>query len=326
MMLDRTDTDEAPRSGAALDRPCLYDAHAHLISDDQVRYPRSPMRSDGASAPGSPFGPGTIGRPGGMHGPDPVNEKPTAEQMHGWMAEENVVGITAVQKGMIYGTDNSYIVDAADIFPDEMRAIIIVDPQAPDTPRMVRAYAERGIVGIRFFGVGVKDKSVWLSSPAALEVWTLAADLDLVVDIEAPAIGADVLIPVVEAMADRFPDLRIVLDHIFLPRVTDADFGIGERLAGFAARPNIFVKFTSLNMDVIREQGVAPEAVLRRAVDFFGADKVMWGSDIGTSSGTYKEMVARAIEAARLLSDGERRKVLHDTGRRVMLRWNGGPT
>ena len=29
------------------------------------------------------------------------------------MAEENVVSIAAVQKGMIYGTDNSYIVDAA---------------------------------------------------------------------------------------------------------------------------------------------------------------------------------------------------------------------
>ncbi len=311
-------------ASSPLARPRIYDSHAHLISDDPVRYPRNPMRSDGASAPNSPFGPGTIGKPGGMHGPDPINEKPTAEQMHAWMAEENVVGIAAVQKGMIYGTDNSYIVDAADAFPDEMRAIIIVDPQAPETPQMVRDYVERGIVGIRFFGVGVKDKSVWLSSPAAQEVWELAAALDLVVDIEAPAVGAQVLIPVVEAMADRLPDLRIVLDHIFLPTVTDQDFGIGERFSGFAARRNISVKFTSLNMDVIREAGVAPEAVLRRAVDFFGADKVMWGSDIGTSSGSYKEMIGRAVESTRLLNDDERRKVLHDTGRRVMLRWGDG--
>jgi predicted TIM-barrel fold metal-dependent hydrolase len=277
----------------------------------------------GESGANSLFRPGTIGKPGGMHGPDPVNEKPTAEQMHVWMAEENVVGIAAVQKGMIYGTDNSYIVDAADLFPDEMRAIIIVDPQAPETPQMVRDFAKRGIVGIRFFGVGIKDKSIWLSSPEALQVWTLAADLDLVVDIEAPPVGADVLIPVVEAMADRFPHLRIVLDHIFLPVVTDPDFGIGSRLAGLAARKNISVKFTSLNMDVTREQGVAPEAVLRRAVDFFGADKVMWGSDIGTSSGTYKEMIRRAIDSTKLLATDERRQVLHDTGRRIMLRWSG---
>lgn len=31
-----------------------------------------------------------------------------------------------------------------------------------------------------------------------------------------------------------------------------------------------------------------------RAVDVFGAGLAMWGSDIGTSSGIYKEMVAGA--------------------------------
>ncbi len=204
-----------------------------------------------------------------------------------------------------------------------MRAVIIVDPQAPETPQMVRDLAKRGIVGIRFFGVGIKDKKTWLSAPESVEVWRLANDLGIVVDIEAPAIGGDVLIPVVEEMADRFPNLPIVLDHIFMPVVTEPDFGIDARFDGFAARKNIFVKWTSLNMDVIREQGIAPEAVLRRAVDFFGADKVMWGSDIGTSSGTYKEMVARAHDSAKLLNADERRRVLHDTGRKIFGAWKG---
>jgi L-fuconolactonase len=300
----------------------LYDAHAHLVSDDLERYPRTRPFVEG-SVEGSVFGPGTVGKPGGLHGPNPVNAKPTAEQMHGWMAEENVVAIAAVQKGMIYGTDNRYIVDAADIFPGEMRAIIIVDPQAEETLQMIRDCAARDIIGIRFFGVGVKDKSVWLSSDSALKAWTLAAELGLLVDIEAPARGADVLIPVVEAMADRFPKLRIVLDHVFLPDVTLPDYGIDSRFDGFKARDNISYKFTSLNMDFIREKGIPPEAVLRRAVDFYGADKLMWGSDIGTSSGTYKEMVARAKDSTKLLDEEERRKVLHDTGRRVFLGWTG---
>ena len=47
----------------------------------------------------------------------------------------------------------------------------------------------------------------------------------------------------------------------------------------------------------------------------------MWGSDIGTSSGTYAEMVERGLAAATLLDEGERRKVLHDTGRRVFASW-----
>src|SRR5690606_850236 len=116
----------------------------------------------------------TIGVPGGMHGPNPVNEKPTAEQLHAWMAQENVIGIAAVQKGMIYRTDNSYIVDAASLFPAEMRAVIIVDPQAPETPQMIRDGAKRGVVGVRFFGVGVADTKAWLTSPPSLQVWALA--------------------------------------------------------------------------------------------------------------------------------------------------------
>jgi len=303
-------------------RQRLYDSHAHLVSNDLVKYPRTaPFRSKPGEDANLP--PGSAGRPGGMHGPDGFTVRPSAEEMHVWMAEEGVEGIAAVQKGMIYGTDNSYIVDAADIFPDEMRAIIIVDPQAEETPQMIRDYAKRGIIGIRFFGVGVPDKSIWLSSDQALKAWTLADELGLLVDIEAPAAGSAILIPVVERMADRFPNMRIVLDHIFLPDFKQPNMGIGDNFAGFAARPNIFVKFTSINMDVIREGGEKPEKVLRRAVDFFGADKVMWGSDIGTSMGSYKEMVARAFDATKLLTDEERAKVLHDTGYNTFLHWKG---
>ncbi|WP_026325864.1 amidohydrolase family protein [Sphingomonas sp. Mn802worker] len=298
----------------------LYDAHAHLVSADLVRYPRNKPFVEGATE-AAVFGPGTVGRPGGQHGPEPVNEKPSAEAMRRWMLEQGVEGIAAVQKGMIYGTDNSYIVDAAEAHPDKMRAIIIVDPQANETPDMVRDYARRGVIGIRFFGVGVENKAVWLSSDAALRAWSVADELGLLVDIEAPAAGSDILIPVVERMADRYPTLRIALDHVFLPNVNAPHFGIDDRYAGFARRPNISVKFTSLNMDVIREKGISPEHVLRRTVDFYGADKVMWGSDIGTSSGTYAEMIDRAFAATRLLTEDEQRAVLHDTGHQLMTGW-----
>lgn len=311
---------------ATKERPRLYDSHAHLVSDDLERYPRNPFRinrPEGQPAIRPPFGPGTVGIPGGMHGPNPVNEKPTAEQMREWMMKENVVALAAVQKGMIYGTDNSYIVDAAERFPELMRAVVILDPQAPDTPEMARDLAGRGAVSIRFFPVNVQDKAAWLSSPAALEVWDLANELGLVIDLEAPPYDAEDMIPVVESMADRYPDMAIVLDHLFMPDVTQTDFGIGAQFDGFATRDNIYLKWTSLSMDVIREQSVSPEAVLRRAVDFYGADKVMWGSDIGTSSGTYHELVERAIESTALLNEDERAKVLHDTGRKVFAGWTG---
>jgi predicted TIM-barrel fold metal-dependent hydrolase len=303
----------------------LFDSHAHLVSDDNVRYPRHPVEHidppDGGAAARSPFRPGTIGMPGGQHGPNPVNEKPTAEQMHGWMAELGVVGIAAVQKGMIYGTDNSYIVDAAGLFPDQMSAIVILDPEEEKTLPEIRAGADRGIVGVRYFPINIADKLSWFSSEKSVAMWALCNELGLVVDLEGPTSDAEALIPFIESMADRFSNTPVVLDHLFLPDVTAPDYGIGHQFDGFASRSNIYFKWTSLLMDVTREQGVAVENVLRRAVDFYGADKIMWGSDIGTSSGTYAEMVRRGIDSTGLLTEEERRKVLHDTGRRVMTKW-----
>lgn len=44
----------------------------------------------------------------------------------------------------------------------------------------------------------------------------------------------------------------------------------------------------------------------------------MAGSDIGTSSGTDKGILARAFQAAKLLTEDERRKVLRDKWRTVL--------
>ena len=52
----------------------------------------------------------------------------------------------------------------------------------------------------------------------------------------------------------------------------------------------------------------------------YGADHVMWGSDIGTSSGTYEDMVQRFLDSAVLLSPAELKAVAHDTGKRVFVK------
>jgi len=168
-----------------------------------------------------------------------------------------------------------------------------------------------------FTSWGMRRQPAWLTSPQALSVWALADELGLHVDIEAPVVGGAALAPTVEAMADRFPDLSIVLDHLFMPVLTDPDHGIDGGFVGLAARPNVFLKFTSINLDFAREMGVDPALLLRRAVDVFSAGRVMWGSDIGTSSGTYAEMIDRAVAATGLLTDAKRTAVLHDTGQRV---------
>ena len=60
--------------------------------------------------------------------------------------------------------------------------------------------------------------------------------------------------------------------------------------------------------------------MLRRAADTFGADRLMWGSDIGAASGTYQDMVQRFLDAVVVLSPAKSRAVAHDTGKRVFVK------
>lgn len=302
-------------------RPLLFDAHAHLVADDQSRYPRNPMQR-AADAPYRP--PGVIGRPGGKHGPNPINEIPDASRVLRWMEEGNVDGIVAVQKRMIYRYDNSYILDSSDAHPDLFSAVVILDAEDAGTPDLVKRWIrDHGLAGLRLFGGRKPDGSMpWLNSPAALRSWAVAQEAGIVMDLEVLAQGGGgPSIPAIIDLARSHPDVRLVLDHLLEPEMDEGEhFGLDERYEKLAQCPNIFFKFTSINLDICREADIPADKVLRRAVDLYGADRLMWGSDIGTSSGTYREMIDRFLDAAAVLTHEELKAVGHDTGRRVFVK------
>ena len=302
-------------------RPVLFDSHAHLVADDTSRYPRNPMQR----AADAPYrAPGVIGKPGGMHGPNPINEVPDAARVLRWMQEENVDGIVAVQKRMIYRYDNSYILDSSYAYPDLFSAVVILDAEDSGTPELVRRYAQNnGLAGVRLFGGRKLDGSMpWLNSPNALKTWDACHALGLVMDIEVLSEGGGgPSIPAIIELTRKYPDIRLVLDHLLEPEMEEGEhFGLDERYETLAGEQNIYFKFTSINLDICREANIPAEKVLRRAADMFGADHLMWGSDIGTSSGTYKDMVQRFLDSAVLLSPAELKAVAHDTGKRVFVK------
>lgn len=159
----------------------LFDAHAHLVADDQLRYPRNPMQR-AADAPRR--APGTVGHPGGHHGAVPINEVPDVSRMLPWMKKANVVGAVAVQKRMIYRYDNSYILDSSDAHPDVFSAVVILDGEDPATPALVRRMiTDHGLAGLRLFGGRRPDGSMpWLDSPQALKCWEVIDDTGLVMN------------------------------------------------------------------------------------------------------------------------------------------------
>lgn len=303
-------------------RPLLFDAHAHLVADDQARYPRNPMQR----AADAPFrAPGTVGKPGGHHGPNPIQEIPDVSRMLPWMRQANVDGAVAVQKRMIYRYDNSYILDSSDAYPDIFSAVVILDGEDPSTPDTLHRWIDgHGLAGLRLFGGRKPDGSMpWLDSPQALKCWEVVDGAGLVMNLEVLAHGGGgPSIPALLSLSDRYPDARIVLDHLLEPEAEGGadDFGLDARYEKLAGRPNIWFKFTSINLDICQAAGEPASRLLRLAVDMYGADRIMWGSDIGTSSGTYQGMVDRMIDACSLLDEAEQRAVLHDVGRAVFVK------
>ncbi len=105
----------------------------------------------------------------------------------------------------------------------------------------------------------------------------------------------------VPTLADRFPDLRIVIDHLAKPPVGTADLGAWEAgLRRAAAHPNVSAKVSGLNTlgswsqeDVTRVVGVA--------VDAFGPTRLMFGSDwpvaiLGGDYASVWEHTTRALD------------------------------
>ena len=98
---------------------------------------------------------------------------------------------------------------------------------------------------------------------------------------------------------------------IVMPRAPH--FGIDTTVSIFEDVPNVFFKITEINFERLAAEDVRPAHIVRRMVDSFGPDRLMWGSDIGQSMlWTYEEKTAMARAAAHFLTEAEARRFLHD--------------
>jgi len=298
----------------------LIDTHAHLVSDDWDTYP---PRAFGA----------------GLPIPERTEHTVTAEALIGMMDENGVAIACLVQRGHIYGYDNSYILDAAARYPDRLRPVVILDTQAAETPAIYRDLVQDG----RACGFRMAQSrpwlldTAWMSSPIAMQVWDACAEFGTPMTLIVFNNQLPYVLPLVKVMALQYPHLPIILDHagthygasqyevaladeagkpIRMP--PPPDLGINSTISIFEDIPNVYFKITEINMERFDKAGVRAADFVRQMVDRFGEDRLIWGSDVGQSRlWTYREKVAMAWAAAELLTDAETRKFLHDNAHRL---------
>ena len=126
------------------------------------------------------------------------------------------------------------------------------------------------------------------------------------------------LVPVV---ADRHPDLTLVLDHLAKPPFRSVGWSMWhDQVRRAAARPNVVAKLSGL--DTSAGPGWTREEIrpaVEAAIDAFGPDRLMFGSDwpVCRLVSTYQEVVEAIEGLVSKLTAPERSEVLGGTAARV---------
>lgn len=270
----------------------IVDIHPHIISDDEKKYPPAPLfgkRSDWSQ------------------------ERPsTVEALIAAMDAAGVAKAAVVHSSTTYGFDNSYVVDGCEQHADRLVAVGSVDVLKEDAVQRIRTWKARGLAGLRLFTGGSTkefDPSE-LDEPRSFPAWEMCAELNLPMCIQTGPIG----LPQVTAMARRFPQVKIILDHLARPDVTDgAPYARAQSLFDLAPLENIYFKLTPRIFGDVKKDKASAETFFPRVVEAFGAHRLAWGSNFPTSPGTLAEILATAQAGLACLSEQQREWIFGKT-------------
>jgi predicted TIM-barrel fold metal-dependent hydrolase len=278
----------------------MIDSHAHLISTDREKYPPSPLS--------------------GVLEETAFDNPVTAERLIQLLDEQGIEKALAVQRAHLYGFHNDYVVDSARQFPDRLRSLCMIDALADDVEATVKYWVgERQSVGIRLTEPKKGADASWFASDKALRAWSAVSELGGSVRLHFYRWNRAMALEALQDVVRRFPDTPVVLDH-FSNIVCEGpapDHGVDDALLKFVDAPNVYLLYSMINLGRLNAAGLPSAPVVERVVRAFGADRVMWGSDIAQSKGEYSEMVRLANESVALLSAQDQQKVLHRTAERV---------
>lgn len=218
----------------------------------------------------------------------------------------------------VYGSDNSYALDAVSRHPDRFRAVGRADPDAADLEDVLGGWREQGLVGLRLV-IGSEAERSKFRTGGFHRLLRACAASRLPVCVFPPGILSDL-----GSLAELLPEVSIVIDHLGLaqPPLMDLEsdpFGRLPDLIALARFPNIFVKMTAVPV-LAREPYPFADLWphLHQVLQAFSADRVMWGSDATRTATlhTFEEALGYVRDSKELIS-AEKAQVLGGTLRRV---------
>lgn len=210
--------------------------------------------------------------------------------------------------------NNDYVARFASTHPDRITPLVDVDcvwrPEHHTAGAAERLLAEvERSSAIGFTHYVTADNDGWFRTDDAAEFFQAAAEAALIASLAVSAPWFDDL----RVIAAANPSLPILIHHLGHPS-TVADL---DALVTLAELPNIGVKISGFNYNATKNWDFPyPEsqAIFRRIVDGFGAERLYWGSDFPASRDqlTYRQSIEVVRSHADFLTPAQLTGILGD--------------
>jgi L-fuconolactonase len=152
------------------------------------------------------------------------------------------------------------------------------DFEHADAASRIRALAaDRRLLGLRPMLQDLRDPA-WIARASVQPALRAMADAGLVFD----ALVHPVHLPYIDALAEQYPDLAIVIDHAAKPSIATGQ-GRDEwidAMTALARHPSVCCKLSGLWTEAAPGSPVSSvEPWAKAAIDLFGVERMLWGSD-----------------------------------------------
>jgi predicted TIM-barrel fold metal-dependent hydrolase len=190
--------------------------------------------------------------------------------------------------------------------------VFSVDVLAADAPDKIRYWVRRGLTGMRLFTIGstMPDQASWLDDPKTYPAWETAGELGLSICLQMSAKA----FPQMIKMTERFPNVRIILDHMARPVLDDGPpYAAARSLFDLASIPTVYLKLTPRSFIESRKGKATAETFFPLLVAKFGASRLAWGSNYPSSEGSLPELLALATKTLATLPSADQEWIFYKT-------------
>ena len=154
------------------------------------------------------------------------------------------------------------------------------------------------------------DQASWLDDPKTYPAWECAGELGLSICLQMSSKA----FPQMIKMAERFPKVRIILDHMARPALEDGPpYAAANSLFELARYPNVYLKLTPRSFIESRKGKASPETFFPRLVSAFGSSRLAWGSNYLPPRARFPSCSRSATSALASLSQNDRDSIFAKT-------------